>query len=141
MKKRLLLCSITGLLAACGQETDIQPSSSALANDIAGTYRTNVYLDPSTVATPADQMPYAVLKTESDSSVTIVYTTLYPIKASQVIENVLLSHQADGIQLRLANTSIGSLQTDRIFTNNGMEKQGQLLRLDGKNDLEFVGSK
>lgn len=141
MKKRLLFCSTIAVLAACRQETDIQPTSLSLANEIAGTYRTNVYLDPSTVATPANQMPYAVLKAESDSNVTIMYTTSYPTKASQTIEHVLLSRQADGIQLRLGNASIGTMQTDRIFTNNGMEKQGQLLRLTGRNALEFVGAK
>lgn len=141
MKKRLLFCSIAGLLASCQQETDIQPTSASLTNEVAGTYRTNVYLDPSTVAMPSDQMPYAVLKPESDSSVILTYITLYPAEASQVIEHVLLSRQADGIQLRLSNKTIGSLQTDRIFTNNGMEKQGQLLRLTGQKALEFVGSK
>ena len=140
MKKRLLFCSLIGLFTACRNETDIVPTSS-LANEIAGTYRTNVYLDPSTVAIPADQMPYITIKAESDSSVTILFTKFYPTKESRLIEHVRVSQQADGVRLRVTNGSIGALQTDRIFTNNGMEKQGKLLRLNGQNTVEFVGAK
>lgn len=140
MKKRLLFCSLVSLFVACRNETDIMPTSS-LANEVAGTYHTNVYLDPSTVAVPADQMPYIVVKAESDSSVNLIYTKVYPTPTSQLIEHVGLSRQAEGVQLRVANQPIGTLQIDRVFTNNGMEKQGQLLRLTGQSAVDFVGSK
>ena len=144
MTKRLLFCSLAGMLVACQRETDIQPTTSSLANEVAGTYRTNVYLDPANLATPTNQMPYTVLKTESSNSVTLTYTELYPTKTSQVIEHISLHRQADGIQLQVANSIVGTLQTDRAFTNNGMEKQGKVLRLannqDGQVVPSFVGS-
>lgn len=145
MKNRLLFCSFIGVMTACQQEADIQPSSSTLAGEVAGTYRTNVYLDPSCVAISSDQMPYTELKAESDSSVTLVYTRQSPAKVSQSIEHVALVRQPTGIQLRVANSSIGTLQTDRIFTNSGMEKQGKLLRVniqgDPQTSLYFAGFK
>lgn len=145
MKKQLLFCSLIGTLTACQHEADIQPNPSSLASEVVGTYRTNFYLDPSSVAMPVNQLPYAELKAESDSSVTLIYTKLYPAKASQSFEHILLGRQTDGIQLRVADSSIGTLQTDRVFTNNGMEKQGQLLRItvptDSKNVLNFTGFK
>ena len=145
MTKQLLFCALVGTLTACQHEADIQPSPSTLSGELVGTYRTNFYLDPSSVALPADQMPYAELKAESDSTVTLVYTKLYPTKTSQSLEHVSLSRQTNGIQLRLADSTIGTLQTDRVFTNSGMEKQGKLLRVNIQNDLQntlfFVGSK
>ncbi len=145
MIKRLLFCSLVGTLTACQHEADIQPNASSLAGDVAGTYHTNVYLDPSCVAIPADKMPYAELKAESDSSITLIYTTLYPAKASQSIEHISLYRQPDGVQLRVADLNMGTLQTDRIFTNNGMEKQGKRLQInvgrDSANPVYFSGFK
>jgi hypothetical protein len=145
MKKRMLFWAFAGLLTACQREADIQPSSLSLASEVAGTYRTNFYLDPSCVAIPAGQMPVAELKAESDDKVTVVYTKLYPAKTSQFIEHVSLAREAESVQLRLADSTIGTLQTDRVFTNNGMEKQGQLLRLSVQNNpqliLSFAGYK
>ncbi len=145
MKNRLLFCALAGVLTACQQEADIQPTSTTLAGEVVGTYRTNFYLDPSCVAMSAGQMPYTELKAESDSSVTLVYTRLYPAKTSQFIKHVALSRQPNSIQLRVADSSIGTLQTDRIFTNNGMEKQGKLLRINvqdsRQNGLNFTGFK
>ncbi len=145
MTKRLLLSSLAGLLTACQGEADIQPNSLSLSGEVVGTYRTNLYLDPSYVAIPADKMPYAELKAESDSSVTMIYTKLYPAKFSQSIEHISLRRQPEGFQLRVADSSIGTLQADRIFTNNGMEKQGKLLRLNIENkpqiSLYFSGFK
>ena len=144
MTKRLLFCSLVSVLAACQRETDIQPTASSLANEVVGTYHTNFYLDPANLAIPADQMPFMVLKAETGNSVTLIYTKLYPAKTSQVVEHISLFRQAEGIQLQVDNTIIGTLQTDRIFTNNGMEKQGKLLRLsnnsNGESPLDFVGS-
>lgn len=143
MKKRLLLFASTGLMLACQRESDIQPNPATLAGEVVGTYRTNVYLDPSCVAIPVSQMPYIELKAESDSSVVMVYTRLYPAKSSQSIEHVRVSRQTEGVQLRVADSSLGTLQTDRIFTSNGMEKQGKLLRVsvqsDPQNPLYFAG--
>lgn len=145
MNQRLLLFAFLVTATACRQDADIQPNAQTLAGEVAGTYRTNVYLDPSCVALSAGQMPYAELQTESDSTVTLVYTKLYPAKSSQRIPNVALNRQADAIQLRVADSSIGTLQTDRLFMNNGMEKQGKLLRLslqsDPQRSLYFVGFK
>ncbi|GAB4036249.1 hypothetical protein [Spirosoma jeollabukense] len=145
MTKQLLFCAFVGTLTACQHEADIQPTSTALAAELVGTYHTNSYLDPSYVALSAGQMPYAELKAESDSTVTLVYTKLYPEKASLSLPHVALSRQTNGVQLRLADSSIGTVQTDRVFTNNGMEKQGKLLRLTIQNDpqniLNFSGSK
>lgn len=145
MKKQLLFCAFVGTMTACQREMDIQPTSPTLAGEVAGTYRTNVYLDPSRVSIPAEQMPYTELKAESDSSVTLVYNTQYLTKSSQSIQHVRLSQQADLIQLLVADSSIGTLQTDRVFTNDGMEKQGKLLRVniqtDSKTQLTFAGVK
>ncbi|GAB3952942.1 hypothetical protein GCM10028805_35760 [Spirosoma harenae] len=145
MDKRLLFCSILGMLTACHGEDDIQPDALSLSREAAGTYRTNFYLDPSSATLPASQMPFTELKAESDSSVTLAYTKLYPSRETQVLKHVLLTRQTEGIQLRLADSSIGTLQTDRVFTNNGMEKQGQLLRINAQvnqpNSVNFTGSK
>lgn len=143
MIKRLLFCSLASALTACQREADIQPNASSLAVEVAGTYHTNVYLDPSCVAIPVGKMPYAELKAESDSSVTLVYTKLYPDKASQSVEHVLLRRQSDGVQLRVNGLPVGTMQTDRIFTDNGMEKQGKRLQVtvsrDSQNSVYFSG--
>ncbi|MFD2932236.1 hypothetical protein [Spirosoma flavum] len=145
MKKRLLFCSMVGVLTACQQEGDVQPASTTLASEVVGIYRTNFYLDPSSVAISANQMSYAELKVQSDSTVTLVYTKLYPAKISRSFENVGLRRQSNGVQLRIADSGIGTLQTDRIFTDNGMEKQGKLLRITIQDDpqslLNFAGIK
>ncbi|AUD02215.1 hypothetical protein [Spirosoma pollinicola] len=145
MKQRLLFCSLVGILTACQHESDIQPNSTSIASEVVGTYRTNFYLDPSCVAISAGQMPYAEVKAQSDSTVTLVYTRLSPTKTSRSIENVSLTRESGGVQLRVGNSSIGSMQTDRIFTDNGMEKQGKLLRINVQNEPEnflyFAGIK
>lgn len=145
MKKRLLFCALLGSLTACQQESDIEPNSASLSSEVAGTYRTNFYLDPSCVAISANQMPFAELKAESDSTVTLVYTRLYPAKVVSRIPNINLSRQTDAIVFRVADSSVGTLQTDRIFTDNGMEKQGKLLRISMQSQTQtpfyFTGSK
>lgn len=143
MKKPLLFCSLIGALSGCYSEADISPESSSPASRAAGLYRTNFYLDPSSVATPADKMPYTELKAESDSTLSLTYTRFYPTPSSQFVQHVLVRQLSDGIQLELAGSIIGTLKTDRVFTNNGMERQGQLLRLvvpgDSTNTLNFSG--
>lgn len=139
MKKQLLLCAVLGVVMACQQEGNIDPASPSLAASVAGTYRTNLYMDPSYVALPANQMPYAELKAESDSSVLFVYTEQYPTKSSQTVSHIQLVRRPDGIQLRVGGLTIGTFKTDRIFTNNGMEKQGPLLRITLGKSLNFTG--
>lgn len=143
MKKQLLFCSLIGALTACQHESDIQPNTSSLAGEAVGTYRTNFYLDPSYATLSQSQMPYVELKQESDSNVTLLLTRQYPASETQVIPHVLLQRKANGVELRIANTRVGTLQTDRVFTSNGMEKQGQLLRLTAQDSSvsEFIGVK
>lgn len=145
MIQRLLLFALLATATACQRDADVQPSPQTLAGEVAGTYRTNVYLDPSCVALSANQMPYAEIRAESDSTVTLIYTKLYPAKSSQRIPNITLNREADAIQLHRADSSIGTLQTDRIFMNNGMEKKGKLLRISLQNNpqhsLYFAGFK
>ena len=129
MNTRLLFCALLATVTACRQEGDVQPSPASLAEEVAGTYRTNVYLDPSCVAMPTGQMPYAELKRESDSTVTLIYTRPYPNQVVKQIPNVRLSRQPEGILLHIAGSNAGTLATDRVFENNGMEKQGKLLRI------------
>lgn len=145
MKTQLLFLAFAGLLTGCQRETDIQPGSLSLAGEAAGNYRTNFYLDPSCVAIPAEQMPFAEVKAESEDRVTIVYTSRYPTTTTQRIEHILVAREAESIQLRIADSVIGILQIDRIFTNNGMEKKGQLLRINALDNpqlsLSFIGYK
>ena len=145
MSQRLLLFALLAGATACQRETDIQPTAQPLSGEVAGTYRTNVYLDPSCVALAADKLPYTELRAESDSTVTLTHIKLYPVQSSERIPNVMLRRGADAIHLRVADTSIGTLQTDRIFMNNGMEKQGNLLRVSFQNDrhrpVYFAGFK
>lgn len=129
MNKQFLLLALLAAATACRRETDIEPNAPTLSGEVAGTYQTNAYLDPSCVALSDNQMPSVELQTESDTTVILIYTQRYPVKSSQQIPNVALIRQAEGIYLRVADSSIGSLQTDRIFMNNGMEKNGKLLRL------------
>ncbi|WP_080059638.1 hypothetical protein [Spirosoma aerolatum] len=143
MKQQLLFCALIGILTACQHESDIQPSTTSLASEAVGTYHTNFYLDPSYVALSPNQMPYVELKQESDSNVTLLLTKPYPSSQTKAISHVRLQRKSDGVELKVANTSIGTLQTDRVFTNSGMEKQGQLLRLSAQDGSisEFVGVK
>ena len=134
MNQRLLLFALLVAATACQWENEIQPTAQTLSGEVAGTYRTNVYLDPSCVALAADKMPYTELRAESDSTVTLTYTNLYPVRSSERIPNVTLHRGVDAIHLHVADTSIGTLQTDRIFMNNGMEKQGSLLRVSFRSD-------
>jgi hypothetical protein len=145
MNRQLLFCALLGFMTACQHENDIQPSTSSLAGEVTGSYQTNFFLDPSCVAVPADQMPTAELKAESDSTVTLLYTKFFPAKEVRQLSHINLSRQADVVQLRMADSGIGSFQADRIFTNNGMEKQGKVLRItlqqNPQETLFFTGYK
>ncbi|NEU65425.1 hypothetical protein GK091_00890 [Spirosoma agri] len=140
MNKNLLFCALLFSMTACQQNDEIQPNSSSLAGEVVGSYQTNLYIDPSYAATPTDKMPSAELKAESDSTVTLIYTRLYPAREVKQLAHVGLIRQAEAVQLRIADSSIGSFQTDRVFTNNGMEKQGKVLRIalqQGEQDLIY----
>lgn len=146
MNARLLLGVLLAITTACHRESEVQPNATSLASEVAGTYRSNFYLDLSCVAIPADKMPYAELRAESDSTITLVYTRLYPQRESHRVEHISLSRKAEVIQLSTTEGTIGTVQTDRVFTNNGMEKQGQLLRIFPAQTkpaafLSFVGAK
>ncbi|GAA4410958.1 hypothetical protein GCM10023187_36200 [Nibrella viscosa] len=145
MKHRLLLFVITGLLAACRQE--IEPESATLAGRLAGAYQTNSFLDVLCIALPADKMPVAELKAESDSEVTVTLRRFHPDTNTQTLTNITLQPQADkSIRLLYNGEVIGTYQTDRVFTNSGMETQGNVLRIakadnDSRNKLYFIGYK
>ena len=107
----------------------MQPSPITLAGEVSGTYRTNPFVNPSCVAIPASQMPVVTLKPESDGVVSLVYAYQFPKSGSRQITGVLLSRRADSaVQLTHGNVVLGTIQTDRVFTDDGMEKQGKLLR-------------
>ncbi|MBC7571696.1 MAG: hypothetical protein H7319_18495 [Spirosoma sp.] len=131
MKKQLLFYLLLGSLAACTQENDVQPSPNTLAGEVSGAYRTNPYVDPSCVAIPASQMPVVTLRPESDGIVSLVYAYQFPKPGSQQLTGIQLSRRADNaVQLTHGNVVLGTVQIDRVFTNNGMEKQGRLLRIN-----------
>lgn len=134
MNTRLLYTLMLGTLAGCGREADIQPGSLPPAVEAAGTYRTNFYLDPSGVALSAGPRPSVELRTETDSTVMLAYATGSANRPARRIPGVLVQRQPDGLHLSVAGQDIGTLRTERIFLDNGLEKQGQLLRLDGSGD-------
>ncbi|QJW87920.1 hypothetical protein HNV11_00310 [Spirosoma taeanense] len=122
--------------AACHRYSDVRPSPLTLADEAAGVYQTNVYLDPAYIAMPANKLPAVELKAESDSTVTLMYTKQYPNKVVQRIAHIGLNSQMEVIQLTVAGLNIGSLQKDRVFTNYGMEKTGKVLRLSVASPLQ-----
>jgi len=139
MKKQLLFCLLLSSFAACTQENDVHPSPGTLAGEVSGAYRTNPFVNPSCVAIPASQMPIITLRPESDGVVSLVYAYQFPKPGSRQITGVQLSRRADSaVQLTHDNVVLGTVQTDRVFTNNGMEKQGKLLRVDAQDILPDV---
>ncbi|GAA4449175.1 hypothetical protein GCM10023189_08240 [Nibrella saemangeumensis] len=143
MKNRLLLFAFTGLLAACRQE--IEPESVTLADRLSGTYQTNSFLDVLCIALPPDKMPVADLKVESDSEVTLTVRRFFPVADTQTLRKVKLQPLADhSVRLLYQSEEIGTYQTDRVFTNSGMETQGNVLRIsraagDPQTSLYFTG--
>ena len=128
--KKQLFCLLLSSLAACTPESDVQPSVSTLAGEVSGTYQTNPYVNPSCVAIPASQMPTVTLRPEADGGVSLVYAYQFPKPGSQQLTGVSLSRRADSaVQLIHGDAVLGTVQIDRVFTSNGMEKQGKLLRV------------
>ncbi|GAB3039821.1 hypothetical protein [Spirosoma pulveris] len=142
MKKRLLFCSFVGILTACQREGDIQPNITTLTGEVVGTYHTNFYLDPA-VALSSGQLPYAEIKAESDSTVTLIVHR--PTQIDWTIQHVSLSRQSASIQLNVGSSTVATLQSDQVFTSNGMEKDGKLLRITlqngSENTVNFTGAR
>lgn len=138
MKKQLLFCLLLSSFAACTPENDVQPGPVTLAGEVSGMYRTNPYVNPSCVAIPTSQMPVVTLRPESNGVVSLIYAYQFPKPGSHRLTGVLLSRRADStVQLTYGNVVLGTVQTDRVFTNNGMEKQGKLLRIDVQLDIPY----
>ena len=136
--KQFLFCLLLSSLAACTPGNDVQPNPGTLAGEVSGLYRTNPYVNPSCVAIPAEKMPTITLRPESDGVVSLVYTYQFSKPDSQQLTGVLLSRRADSVvQLTYGNVVLGTVQTDRVFTDNGMEKQGKLLRVDRQPDMPY----
>lgn len=144
MKKALLFSTLLYLLAGCRSSNDVAPS---LAGEVAGTYLTNGFLDYLCVALPADQMPTATLTPESDAAVTLTYLIKYPVVKPQTFAHLQLTRLPDkSIQLSQPGRVIGSIQVDRAFNSNGMERQALVLRIqanisDTQTAITFTGAK
>jgi hypothetical protein len=144
MKKALLFSILAFLSAACGPGNDVAPT---LASEVSGTYLTNGFLDYLCVALPADQMPTATLTPETDATVTLTYLRKYPMVQSQTFMHLQLTRLADkSIQLSQQGQILGTVQTDRAFNTNGMERQALVLRVqtnpnDPQTAITFTGAK
>ena len=140
--KHLILSTLLIGLAACGRGTDIAPT---LAGEVAGRYQTNSFLDFRCIALPSGSMPSATLKSQSDVTVTLTYQETYPTVKSQTIANIALQRLTD-TSIRLINNGnvIGTVRTDRVFSSNGMERQGLVLRVQTDSPgttVNFTGAK
>ncbi len=144
MKKVLLFSTLLFLSAACSRSTDVSPT---VAGEVAGTYLTNGFLDYLCIALPADKMPTATLTPESDATVTLTYLRRYPVEQSQTFPSLQLTRLTDkSIQLTRQGQVLGTIQTDRAFNANGMERQALVLRVqantrDPLTAITFTGAK
>ena len=141
MTKALLFSLLVFLAAACGPAQDVSPT---LSSEVAGTYQTNGFLDYLRITLPADKMPVATLTRETDATVTLTYLQQYPTPATQTITNIQLNRLADNsIELIQQGTVLGSVRPDRAFSNNGMERQALVLRLQqpSKTGITFTGAR
>ena len=142
-KQRLL--GLMLVLAGCQPEKDITPDLAPAIVEVTGKYQTNGYLDLLTITLPTEQLPTADVKAQSDSEVTLTLHQYYPATRHIILEHVGLARQSDSsIRLSYQGQVIGSYQTDRLFTNSGMEAQGKVLRISKTGDespMVFVGYK
>ena len=144
MKKALLFSTLLFMSAACSRSNEVAPT---LAGEVAGTYLTNGFLDYLCIALPAGQMPTVSLTPETDVAVTLTYLTRYPVARSQRITHLQLTRLSDSsIQLSQSGRVIGTVQTDRAFNTNGMERQALVLRVqanstDPQTAITFTGAK
>lgn len=132
---------LTSWLTGCQQTNDIEPQS--LARSVAGTYKTNAFVNPLFVELTTGQLPQLLVKPETDSTVTLIYTQFHPTKLTQELSHVLLQRKGDVVTLEQAGRAIGSWQWDRVFTSNGMETQANVLQLTNQSSqdssLSFTG--
>ncbi|WP_375443324.1 hypothetical protein [uncultured Fibrella sp.] len=144
MKKALLFSILLLVSAACSRSNDVAPT---LAGEVSGTYLTNGFLDYLCIALPANQMPTATLTPETESTVTLTYLRKYPTAQSQAFPHLQLTRLADkSIQLSRQGQVFGTVQTDRAFNTNGMERQALVLRVqsnpsDPQDAITFTGAK
>ncbi|MEZ0543009.1 hypothetical protein [Fibrella arboris] len=144
MKKALLFSTLVFLSAACSRSNDVAPT---LAGEVSGTYLTNGFLDILCIALPANQMPAVTLTPETDAAVTLTYLRKYPTAQSQTFTHLQLTRLTDNsIQLAQQGQVIGTVQTDRAFNSNGMERQALVLRVqanttDPQTAITFTGAK
>ncbi|MBO0939748.1 hypothetical protein J2I47_24595 [Fibrella sp. HMF5335] len=142
MIRILLLGTLVFTTMSCGRDTDIAPT---MASEVTGRYQTNGFLDVLCVALPANKMPTATINIQSDAVVTLTYQQVYPTEQTHVIPNIALKRQADNsIQLSSGGSVVGTVSTDRVFSNNGMERQGLVLRIQAVSAgtrVSFTGSK
>lgn len=127
MKKALLFSTLLFLTAACSSGNDVAPT---LAGEVSGTYLTNGFLDYLCIALPPDQMPTATLTPETDATVSLTYLQKYPEAKSLTFTHLQLTRLADNrVELIRQGQVIGTIQTDRAFNTNGMERQALVLRV------------
>lgn len=136
MKQLIIFITLLGLMA-CQSNTDVAPALAT--SEIAGTYQTNAFLDYRYLALPASQMPTVTLRATATNTLTLVWNQSLPKAGVQTLVGITLVQQPDqGIELMQAGQVIGSIKTNRVFTDSGMETQGKLLRLSTLN-LTFSG--
>ncbi|XWW47740.1 hypothetical protein JYG30_09960 [Fibrella sp. USSR17] len=144
MKQALLFSTLLLVTAACGRSNDVAPT---LASEVSGTYLTNGFLDYLCIALPPDKMPTATLTPETDAAVTLTYLTKYPATKAQTFTHLQLKRMADNsIQLSQQGQVLGTVQPDRAFNANGMERQALVLRVqtnasDPQTAITFTGAK
>ncbi|MBO0950224.1 hypothetical protein [Fibrella forsythiae] len=143
MKKALLFSTLLFVSAACSRNNDVAPT---LASEVAGTYLTNGFLDILCIALPANQMPAVTLTPETEAAVTLTYLRQYPTAQSQTLTHLQLTRLADkSIQLTQQGQVLGTVQTDRAFNTNGMERQALVLRVqtnaNPQTAITFTGAK
>lgn len=144
MKKALLFSALLFLTAACSPGNDVAPT---LAGEVSGTYLTNGFLDYLCIALPPNQMPTATLTPETDATVSLTYLQKYPEVKSLVFSHLQLTRLPDNrVELTRQGQVIGTIQTDRAFNTNGMERQALVLRVqasisDQQAVILFTGAK
>ena len=143
--KKLFLLGLPLVWAGCQPSNEIMPEITPASGEVTGNYQTNGYLDLQTIPLSTGQLPTADVKAQSDSEITLTLNQHYPAVQQTTLRNVILRRQPDSsILLNYQGQVIGSYQTDRIFTNSGMEAQGKVLRInsaDRTKPLVFIGYK
>ena len=135
--KQLLLSGLLLSLIACQSSTDVSPLSASDA--VVGTYQTNPFLDYTRLTLSTGQMPVVSIRPAADNTLTLTITQAVPTATVRAITGVVaVWHDDQRTNLIYKGQVIGSVQTGRAFTVNGMETQGKLLRL-ADSTLTFIG--